>query len=205
MNPTSDFEQEQRQPDADAPTGEGSPDKQRLSPLLIGLSSAALVVGLAIGGGIGWGITASELQPQLDAAESTIQSQDSELLIAQADLETAQKRRDDAEAEYTTKLEELAAMEADLAERETAVSATEKEIAANSFGGGVRLVGTNTAAGVYSTGEIASGMCYYVWKTGTGSDAGIVDNNIVKSGTATVTLNDGDVFESNGCGTWTKQ
>lgn len=206
MNTTDSF------PDDAGPAANASTDgpehpapRKRLSPALIGLSSASLVVGLAIGGAMGWGITAAQLQPQLDASESTIADQDAELLIAQADIEQAQKRRDDAEAEYSTKLEELGAREADLSERESAVSATEADIAANSFGGGVRLVGTNTAAGVYSTGEIVSGMCYYVWKTGTGSDAGIVDNNIVRSGTATVTLADGDVFESNGCGTWTKQ
>lgn len=71
---------------------------------------------------------------------------------------------------------------------------------ANQFGDGVHLVGTNVTPGVYS----ATGVeCYYVWKSGTGADAQIVDNNIV-TGPVTVTLVAGQTFETDQCGTWTK-
>lgn len=65
---------------------------------------------------------------------------------------------------------------------------------------GVHLVGTNATRGAYSANGVER---YYVWKTSTGADAQIVDNNIV-TGPVTVTLVAGQTFETTSCGTWTK-
>lgn len=72
-----------------------------------------------------------------------------------------------------------------------------------SFNDGVYVVGATFPAGVYSTEGSKSGMCYYSWLTSTASDADIIDNNVI-DGAVTVTLNEGEVFESKGCKTWTK-
>lgn len=88
--------------------------------------------------------------------------------------------------------------------REAAVKVREDKIAIieeSSFTGGFLIVGQDIQPGQYRTSGV--NRCYYAWKTGTGADADIIDNNIV-SGTATVSLNQGDVFESTRCGMWTK-
>lgn len=66
------------------------------------------------------------------------------------------------------------------------------------------IVGEDVKPGTYRSGEIF-GMCYYVWKTSTASDADIIDNNTVRDGRATVTLRNGDVFESQDSGTWSRR
>lgn len=90
--------------------------------------------------------------------------------------------------------------------RETAIDAKEKQVEASTFGDGVRVVGTTVQPGTYTTqgGDGSNSVgCYYAWKTGTGSDSDIVDNNIV-NGAATVTLRAGEIFESSSCQDWIK-
>jgi hypothetical protein len=80
----------------------------------------------------------------------------------------------------------------------------EEATAGSTFGDGVFVVGEDIEPGEYrSAGPDESNPvgCYYAWKTGTGSDADIIDNNIVE-GQTRVTLNDGDVFESTSCEQW---
>jgi hypothetical protein len=72
-----------------------------------------------------------------------------------------------------------------------------------SFADGLYVVGTVFPAGVYTTEGPSRSSCYYAWLTSTGSDADIIDNNII-DGPVTVTLVDGEVFESSGCSTWFK-
>jgi len=71
------------------------------------------------------------------------------------------------------------------------------------FGNGLYVVGTVFPAGVYTTEGAEGSSCYYAWLTSTGSDADIIDNNII-DGPVTVTLVEGEVFESSGCKTWIK-
>jgi len=127
-----------------------------------------------------------------DIAEQ--REQISALRVEKGKLETA--------ANDVEKQQEAAdARDAELATRETAVGAAEVAQKASQFSDGVHIVGTTVTAGVYSIAS--SDSCYYVWRTGTSSDSDIVDNNIV-SGPATVTLRDGEVFETSRCGTWNK-
>lgn len=92
--------------------------------------------------------------------------------------------------------------EKDLDAREDEIDGKEADKDAKSFGGGIQIVGETVNAGTYRTTEITSGLCYYAWLASTAADADIIDNNIVEEGTATVTLTNGQVFESSGCGTW---
>ena len=176
-------------------------------PLLV--LPLALIVGALVGAGTVAALSPAPmdtseyqaLEGRLDRAveakeEDIAEQRDqiSDLRIEKGKLETA--------ANDVEKQQEAAdARDAELAAREAAVGAAEVAQKASQFGDGVHIVGTTMAAGVYSIAS--SDSCYYVWRTGTGSDSEIVDNNIV-SGPATVTLLDGEVFETNRCGTWTK-
>lgn len=71
-----------------------------------------------------------------------------------------------------------------------------------SFGDGTHVVGQTFAPGTYTTPG-AGDFCLYQWLTSTGKDGEIVNQSGTK-GSATVTLTEGEVFESMRCGTWSK-
>ena len=82
--------------------------------------------------------------------------------------------------------------------RESAVTHQENVQAASTFSDGVYLVGTDIPAGSY----VAAGGegCY--WERGDGN-GGIVDNYFSDGGgQVRATINTGEEFTSNGCGTW---
>ncbi len=166
-------------------------------------AGVGVLVGLFAAGVPGL-LTVSEANSATQAAESERDTIASQIKNTRDTLATTQEQRDRAVsdlADVKALVGDLEAREKAVAEREAAVKATEETIAANSFSGGLHVVGQTVAPGVYRTDGVTN--CYYAWKSGTGSDADIIDNNIV-SGSATVTLNAGDIFESSRCGTWTK-
>ena len=176
---------------------------------LTAIVTAAAIVGGLAGAGIVAAVTPAATRTQeyerlearlADTVEAKDQDIDeqreqiSDLRVEKGKLEAAASDVEDQQIAADTR-------DAELAARETAVSAAETAKKASQFGNGVHIVGTNVTAGTYS---IASSTdCYYAWMSGTGSDADIIDNNIV-SGPATVTLRDGDVFETSRCGTWSR-
>lgn len=175
------------------------------SSALIGVA-AGLVVGAAISGlAVG-----TNTVPKIAAAEDAKAEASSQLSVTKSALTQALRERDIATASASAaatalkkQTDELKVREDAVAKREEVVSQTEQTIKENSFSGGMNVVGEDVAAGTYKTGELTSG-CYYAWKSSTEADADIVDNNFVSSGTATVTLRDGQIFVSSRCGTWTK-
>ncbi|GAA3318178.1 hypothetical protein GCM10017710_35250 [Arthrobacter ramosus] len=136
---------------------------------------------------------------KLRAAASDKDAQISTLQAAADGVKTLQQQLADKE-------KTLAGKEANLASREQKLSDAQKQVAASQIKSGLHVVGGDVQPGTYTTtgpdGTNSVG-CYYAWKTGTGSDASIKDNNIVK-GAATVTLANGEVFESTSCTAWTK-
>jgi hypothetical protein len=192
------------------------PDLSQLRTWLLALARRpkvvipiALVVGALAGAGIVAGITPSptatseylalegRLDRSMDAKDDDIAEQRDQI----RDLRVEKGKLEAAASDV--KKQKLAAdtRDAELATRESAVGAAEAAKKASQFSDGVHIVGTTVSSGTYSIAS--SDSCYYVWRTGTGSDSEIVDNNIV-SGPATVTLRDGEVFETNRCGTWDK-
>lgn len=176
--------------------------------LMAVVGAAALVGGLA-GAGIVAAATPAVTETQeyerLEARlADTVEAKDQDIDEQReqiSDLRVEKGKLEAAASDVEDQQIAADARDAELAARETAVSAAETAKEASEFGNGVHIVGTNVTAGTYS---IASSTdCYYAWMSGTGSDADIIDNNIV-SGPATVTLRDGDVFETNRCGTWTR-
>ncbi|MCI2958753.1 hypothetical protein MN032_13725 [Agromyces atrinae] len=149
-----------------------------------------------------------------DEFETEMRSLATTVLNREAELKSVKNRSTNQSIEIAELKEEAKAIEeraaeldeiaAQLATRENKVGAAEAAKAANSFGNGVHVVGSTVSAGTYSTtGPNGSNPvgCYYAWMSGVGSDADIVDNNIV-SGPAVVNLSDGEVFESSSCAKW---
>lgn len=152
---------------------------------------------------------------------STIESQQSQIVSLEGDVTTLEdnihrtrERLDDAlervedlegEADDLAAWEaELAAQQEDLDAQQADIDGQQQDIADSQITGGVHVVGQTVDAGTYSTaGPSGSNgdICYYAFLSGTGSDSSILENNIVE-GPATVTLVDGDVFESSGCSAW---
>lgn len=92
-----------------------------------------------------------------------------------------------------------------LAEREAAVTATEQQVAANTINEGTWTVGVDVEPGTYRTKEPVTGSCYWaIFRSGTNKDD-IVQNDIVKGGSPTVTISAGQDFETSRCGSWVKQ
>lgn len=165
----------------------------------------AAVAALIIGAGVAAAVTVPKITALEDKVKVTQAIADQATLNAETSEKAVKQAQDDTQAVrdlWRGKEAELKTREEAVANRETAVKATEQQIAANSFqSGGVVIIGKTVAAGDYNTSGVTN--CYYAWKSDTTKNASIIDNNIV-SGTATVTLADGDVFESNRCGKWTK-
>ncbi|WP_090790786.1 excalibur calcium-binding domain-containing protein [Asanoa ishikariensis] len=69
---------------------------------------------------------------------------------------------------------------------------------------GIWTVGEDIPAGTYKVTEPISGSCYWaILKSGTnGSD--IIENDLPSGGLPRVTINRGQDFKTNGCGTWKK-
>lgn len=158
--------------------------------LAIGWSSAARDANA-------WTARANSLQSRLSESETKLGNyRDSAAASDEAQSAALEKER-----EYDRKIAALASQKDQLEQQRHDLDAQQQVIVASQLTDGVHVVGTDTAAGVYSTKDTED--CYYAWKTGTGSDASIIDNNIV-NGPATVTLKAGDTFETNSCGTWNK-
>ncbi|MPY96828.1 MAG: hypothetical protein GEU97_02310 [Actinophytocola sp.] len=136
----------------------------------------------------------AERAEQLDAREQQIE-QDAAALDAR-------------EADHDRRGKLLDKRESGLKKRENSLRAEERRIAANTVAGdGVFVVGEDIKAGTYkTTGPAAGGIgsCYYAFKSGTGADADIIDNNLVQ-GPATVTVRAGQIFETTSCSKWKRQ
>ncbi|MEU2199537.1 hypothetical protein [Isoptericola sp. NPDC019482] len=151
-------------------------------------------------------------QAQVADTSGELGSTRDELDFALARAEAAEGRMEDAEAAATTRQAELDERESgldqreqDVTDREKAVSKTEQKIEERRINEGVWTVGTDVEAGTYRTTESVAGDCYWaIYRSGTNQDD-IVQNDIVTGGRPSVTLRDGQDFETNRCGTWDKQ
>lgn len=151
---------------------------------------------------------ADQLNAKISGDEATIAKLRSDAADKDAQIRTLQSASDGVKTlqqQLSDKEKTLAAKDADLAAREQKLAAAQKQVADSQIRNGLHVVGGDVQPGTYTTTGPTAGVsgCYYAWKTGTGSDAQIKDNNIVQ-GSATVTLNNGEVFESSHCAAWTK-
>lgn len=174
-----------------------------------------LVLGLAVST-IWLGVTLKNYDTAIRANLSTIDALDSDLAAAQSDLQTSQASLQDAQnalkpqnelSERETKLASaesaLSEREADVKAREDAITAKEAYIQQTSLTDGKYSTGVSMEPGVYRT-ESTNTRCYWaVYTSGTNYDD-IVQNDLGSTGVLTVTVQNGQDFETQRCGTWQK-
>ena len=184
----------------------------------------ALAIGMLIGVPLGAASTQSELddkEAELDAArtaEETAQAEIAELEEALSDtrddLDDAIARADEAEeiaradaratirkaqAELREVRDDLDARAEELDVREAEIREDEEIAAKSEFGDGVYEVGVDIIAGTYKTAGTPS--CY--WEKAPLTGTSIIDNDL-PGGPSTVAIEEGILFKSQGCGTWSR-
>lgn len=176
----------------------------------LGIAAAVvLVAGAVLGGVLGFisrpAVATTEeyrameanLTEEVEAMTDKFRAENEKVIDARAkSAELMQREAAVADSEAS-----LLTGQASLKAGQDALAASLQQVEKDQFSDGMHLVGTNVTPGIYAIST--STRCYYAWKSGTGSDAEIVDNEIV-NGPATVTLKAGEVFESNRCGKWSK-
>lgn len=187
------------------------------------LAGAGVLALALLGGGIGIGTAVADptAREEYAALESEHRSQQDEVKDLEIGLDAAQKRNQElsgqveaaktranevatAEAALKEREAEAAAAEAAVKQREDAVKGAEAAKAASSIREGTWTVGRTVEAGTYTTDKPVTGSCYWgIYTSGTNGDD-IIANDIVTGGQPTVTLQQGQDFETTRCGTWTK-
>ncbi|MEG3615719.1 hypothetical protein [Isoptericola haloaureus] len=184
---------------------------------------ATLALAVLLVAAVAYGISAGVANARWAERATELESEHADLTAALADTEddeaAAVERAEEAEAAHTELTEateqreseldersaELDQREEDVAAREDAVTETEERIAANRISDGTWTVGDDVEPGTYRTTHAVSGDCYWgIYRSGT-NKRDIVANDIVDGGHPTVTLRDGQDFESSRCGSWDKQ
>lgn len=200
---------------------DGSPQRRRRRWPLVLVAAVSLAVGFGVGVLARPAATSTDeyraVAADLASAASdlaTVRGQSSsqaqkitQYQSAESSVAARESKAAGQEKGFAQREQDVAKKEADLAAKEKAFDEKQKVVAQSQISNGLHVVGKDVQPGVYSTtGGSGSNPvgCYYAWKSGTGSDADIVDNNIVK-GPATITLRDGEVFESSSCAVWNKQ
>lgn len=191
------------QPPVDeAPPAGHRPAPKRTSWLRWVIPAAALAAGVLLGLLVG-----GDSDPTQSAEYRSLQG---ELSASREELDKTTNQRnsyrrswESARDELQQREADLAAREADLDAREEAVTVTEEQIAAKSVGEGVWTVGIDIEPGTYRTDAPLLGECY--WEITPAGSSDIIDNDIPTGGYPTVTLQDGQSFTNQGCGTFVKQ
>src|SRR5699024_4500441 len=111
---------------------------------------------------------------------------------------------DEREAALDERATEVADQEAAVEEREAAVGAAEDRVAETQIHDGVWTVGVDVEPGTYRVAEALAGRCYWAILRSGSNGGDIVENDIPTGGFPTVTLSEGQDFETS-CGVWNKQ
>jgi hypothetical protein len=191
--------------------------KSRTKPIVMAVGGVALFAGgLGIGGAVASDPTSSDeyaalasakadveedyesLQTDYDTMSSGLQDRHTELQKREDEVVAAEKALDEREGD----VEEA---ESAVEEREEAVSGTEQKKAENTIREGTWTVGVDIAPGTYrSTADVGSRCYWAILASGTNGDD-IIANDIPGGGRPTVTLAEGQDFETKRCGTWEPQ
>lgn len=201
------------------PVRKSNATKSWLIPLIVG------VLALGIGGAAGFFLwsdadavakvetltkTNKELDGQLKAANTEIETLQNGMTDGQADLKSQQadlleqqKELETAQAELKTQQQELEDAKKENDAKSPAPEEKENTVVITE---GRWTVGEDIDPGTYkSTTPVEEDNCYWaITKTGSNGDD-IVSNDFGVKGSLTVVLESGHDFESANCGTWTKQ
>lgn len=174
------------------------------------VGAAALVVlagvGIYVQSVIGqWEAYAADIEAQLEAANAQTDRFRDQVNDARADAAEAEQVLARAETELARRENELAEAEAAVAEREAAVNSAEERVAATSIQEGTWVVGRDIEPGTYRTANVVGSTCYWgIYRSGTNGDD-IIENDIPGGGYPTVTLREGQDFQTRRCGTWIQE
>ncbi|MFJ6652111.1 hypothetical protein ACIQLJ_04850 [Microbacterium sp. NPDC091313] len=151
----------------------------------------------------------SAVADQRDASASRVVDLEADLQKAKNDIQSARQALE-PQRELAQRQSELATREADVkareeavAGREAAVTSTEQRVKATSLTGGKYTVGVSMEAGTYRTDNTNTSCYWAIYTSGTNYDD-IVQNDLGSTGILTVTIREGQDFETNRCGTWLK-
>ncbi|MGQ1798876.1 hypothetical protein ACT4S5_17315 [Kocuria oceani] len=191
--------------------------KRRTGPVVLAVAGAALFAGgLGIGAAAGSDPTSSEEYVALASAKADV---DEDYAALQEDYDEMSTGLEDRSAELQEREDEVVAAEEELdareddvkeaegavKEREEAVSGAEKKKAENTIQEGTWTVGVDVAPGTYRSTDAVGSRCYWaILTTGTNGDD-IIANDIPGGGRPSVTLAEGQDFETARCGTWELQ
>lgn len=198
------------------PVGQGgwTGGRRWLTAALIGVGAALFV--FALGMAFGESSRADYVRPEehaaLRAGIADLEDQLADRHRKIAELRDELDERDAEIAEFLRQVvqrrADLATREAELQEREEALSALEERTPVSAFGNGVVVAGKDVEPGDYRTaGPDGSNPlgCYFAFRTSTAADAEIMRNELIEDGQARASLAEGDVFESSACQQWVKQ
>ncbi|MFI7494450.1 hypothetical protein ACH9D2_06990 [Kocuria sp. M4R2S49] len=212
---TSSFRRDRSQSGAESYDHEQQ--KSKAKPIVMTVAGVALFAGgLGIGSAVASDPTSSDEYVALASAKADVE-EDYESL--QGDYDTMSSGLQDRHTELQKREDEVAAAEKALEEREgdveeaegavkereDAVSGTEQKKAENTIREGTWTVGVDIAPGTYRSTDDVGSSCYWaILTSGTNGDD-IIANDIPGGGRPTVTLAEGQDFETKRCGTWDLQ
>jgi hypothetical protein len=183
----------------DTPVPPPPPTQKRSRWLFPAVAILAVLVLL-----VGVGIGASGSEPEVVIETKTVEVEPKDLTEQREAADQRAVELDALQGELDARAAALDEQAAAVKVREDAVTKTEQAIAANTVTDGIWTVGVDIEPGTYRATSVAADCYWAVLVTGSnGSD--IVDNGIPGGGSPTVTVKEGQDFETTRCGEWTRQ
>lgn len=175
------------------PPKPSKPARNRTHAIIIGSAAAAIaaivITGVAVANSDGDDESEAAPAPTITVTE-TAEMTDQEILDKSMEI------LESAEADVD------AGIEPDVTIPAVEETEEEPEGPLASIDEGTYLVGEDVKAGSYKTSGPSDGMCYWARNSDdSGELKSIIANDILK-GPGRVTLNKGEIFETNGCDTW---
>lgn len=172
---------------------------------VLGVIGTCIASAVAVQNYSNWNATTDRVSAQSDS----ISQLESALSRAQDDVARAERNLV-PQAELAQQKQAVTAAESALGERESAVKVREDAVTAKeqfvrqtSLADGLYTVGVSMDAGTYRT-ENTNTRCYWaIYVSGTNYDD-IEQNDLGSTGVLTVTIREGQDFETSSCGTWVK-
>ena len=194
---------------ADKPSAEQPLEKRKAARIWLAVAGVVLLAGGAVGGHFLTDPTRSDeyaaLSEESAQRQSMLEKSQDDYSAMKEDYNTLSSGIYDREKKVGEREEAAAKAEADVQKRESAVTAAEKQKAADTISDGTWTVGTNVSPGTYTTAADVGSSCYWgIYRSGSNGDD-ILQNDIPGGGRPTVTLADGQDFKSSRCGKWEKQ
>jgi hypothetical protein len=175
------------------PPAPPAPKRPRTNAVIIG-SAAAIVTAVAIAGAA---VASNDSTGEAKSAPTvTVTVTHTAEMTDQEIIDKAMEILDSAESDIEAGVEpDVSIPEIEAAEEEPSGPLT-------SIDEGTYLVGEDVEAGSYKTAGPTTSMCYWSRNKDDSGEFGAIIANDIVHGPGRVTLNKGEIFETNGCETW---